>query len=247
MTGTVANLWRHPIKSHGREALERVSLSVGQCLPWDRHWAVTHERSKFDGSTWASCQNFMIGARTPALAGIWAQLDEVSGRVTLRHADLGEVSFDPETEQQVFLDWVDPLYPHDRARGTGIVRADQGMTDTDFPSVSIMSNASHKAVEAHLGHALERERWRGNIWLDGLALWAEFDWIGKVLRIGGAQIRIVDRIERCMHTAANPMTGMRDVDTLRALTVGFGHTDFGVYGEVITAGAIACGEKAEIL
>lgn len=247
MSPTVATLWRHPIKSHGREALERVALSVGQCVPWDRHWAVPHERSKFDGEHWASCQNFMLGTRTPGLAGIWAKLNEATGQVTLRHKDLGEITFDPEAEADAFLKWVDPLYPANRARGTGIVRADRGMTDTDFPSVSIMTNASHAAVEAQLGHPLEQERWRGNIWLDGVAAWEEFDWIGKTVRIGTAEIRVVDRIERCMHTTANPITGERDVDTLRALTVGFGHTDFGVYGEVIKAGDVVLGDAAEVL
>ena len=91
----VAQLWRHPIKSHGREALDAVTLTAGQTMPWDRHWAVTHDATKFVPGSWAACQNFMIGSRTPGLAGIWAKLDEGSATLTLRHQDLGELSFDP--------------------------------------------------------------------------------------------------------------------------------------------------------
>lgn len=44
MTATVTEIWRHPIKSHGREPLESVTLEAGKALPLDRLWAVAHER-----------------------------------------------------------------------------------------------------------------------------------------------------------------------------------------------------------
>ena len=246
--GTVAHLWRHPIKSHGREALESVQLRAGQCIPWDRHWAVTHEATKFDGSGWASCQNFMIGTRTPGLAGLWAELDETNGRITLRHQDLGELAFHPDGEAAAFISWIAPLCPTDRAQPKDVVSVPgRGMTDTDFPSVSIMNLASHGAVADFLGQGIAPERWRGNIWLDGLPPWQEFDWISKTLRIGTAEIAIRERIVRCMHTAANPVTGIRDADTLGALQKGWGHTDFGVYGEVVAGGEIRLGDRMEIL
>ncbi len=67
MTARVAALWRHPIKSHGREALKNVSLTEGQTMPWDRRWAVAHDAAKADGSEWAECMNFSRGAKAPSL------------------------------------------------------------------------------------------------------------------------------------------------------------------------------------
>jgi len=246
--GTVAELWRHPIKSHGREALAAVALSAGRCIPWDRYWAVTHDVSRYDGSGWASCQNFMIGARTPQLAGIWAEFDEASGQITLRHIDNGSITFSPDTDVDAFLDWVAPLCPKDRAIPTGIVSADgRGMTDTDYPTVSIMTLTSHAAVESAIGHPLELERWRGNIWLDGSEPCEEFEWIGKTIRIGTAELEIREPIKRCMHTAANPVTGLRDADTLGTLNTTFGHQNFGVYAVVTKDGHVALGDQAQVL
>lgn len=248
--GSVAQLWRHPIKSHGREALEAVTLSVGQCMPLDRHWAVTHEASRFDGTGWVSCQNFMIGARTPGLAGLWARVDEEARRVTLTHRDLGELTFAPDdpAEAARFLDWIAPLCPENRARPSAVVSVQgRGMTDSDFPSISVMNLSSHRAVAQKLGRDIEPERWRGNIWLDGLGPWEEFEWIGKTIRIGSASLHVRKRITRCLHTAANPITGKRDAATLDALEVGWGHCDFGVYCEVIDGGDIRLGDKSEIL
>ena len=46
MSGVLKDIWRHPLKSHGRERLENIDLSVGNAMPWDRHWAVSHDSAK---------------------------------------------------------------------------------------------------------------------------------------------------------------------------------------------------------
>lgn len=248
----VTALWRHPIKSHGREALAFVDLIAGQAMPWDRRWAVTHPDCKFaaDDPAWVMCRNFMIGTLTPSLAGIWATLDEAANSVTLRHADLDDITFCPDNAADItrFVAWVRPLCPDDKPRPTGIITLPaRGLTDTDYPSVSIMNTASHAEVSNHLGHPLESERWRGNIWLDGLTPWQEWDLIGKDIRIGAATLHIKEPIKRCMLTTANPNTGQRDVDTLAILRDNWGHQNFGIYAEVIRGGKISLGDTAEVL
>lgn len=246
MTGRVDALWRYPVKSHGRERLERVALTAGQTFPWDRTWAVAHDRSDADGTEWVRCGNFCIGTKAPRLAGIEARLDEATGVVHLSHPDLPDLSVDPDAEGDRLVAWTAALVPENRARPARVVRgAQRGFTDTAFPSVSIMNVASHKAVEGRLGRPLERERWRGNIWLDGLAPWEEFDWIGRTIRIGTSELTVRERILRCLHTAASPRTGQRDTDTLGLLQTGWDHQDFGVYAEVTRSGEIAVGDTVE--
>lgn len=248
MMAAVAALWRHPIKSHGRESLESVTLAAGQTMPWDRHWAVLHDSARFDAATpaWVPCTSFMTGTRTPALAALWSTLDEAAQEVTLTHPDLGTLRFAPDDPEEAahFLEWIAPLCPEDRARPAGIARvAGRGMTDTYYPSISLMSVASHKAVAARLSPDLAPERWRGNIWIDGTPEWSEFDWIGRTLQVGAAVLEVREPIQRCLHTAANPRTGDRDADTLGALEAGWGHRDFGVYAEVIEGGRVALGDS----
>lgn len=248
----VATLCRYPIKSHGREQIDAVTLSEGQTMPWDRVWAVTHEATKFDpeAPAWAHCRNFMTGSRTPGLVGIWATLDESARWITLRHADLGEISFHPDDAADVerFLAWVAPLCPVERAGPTGIVSAPgRGMTDSPLACVSIMNTASHAEVETALGTPLTHERWRGNIFLDDTPAWAEMEWLGRDVRIGNAVLHVRERIRRCSVTNTNPLTGVRDTKTLDALNSHFGHQDFGVYAEVVTAGTITVGATAELL
>lgn len=235
---------RHPIKGHGREDLASVSLLPGACLPMDRHWAVALEAVKLhDG--WNPCANFARAAKAPALMAVTSQLDEATGTVTLSHPDRGSLVFRPDAAEDLprFLDWVRPLNPPDRAQPARIVSAGRGMTDSDFPSVSILSEASLRALSEQMGVALSPHRFRGNLWLDGAEPFAEFDWIGRDIRVGSAVLRIKERITRCLATTANPETGLRDADTLRALETGFGHQDFGVYAMVVTGGIIRLGEE----
>lgn len=246
--GTVADIWRHPIKSHGREKLTRVSLNAGQTMPWDRVWAVAHEASKADNSAWAPCVNFTIGSKAPALMAITARVDEATAIVTLMHPDLADLAFSPDDDPMALITWSAPLLPANRAASTRIVRLpDRGITDTEFPSISIGNLASHRAVETAIGHPLSTHRWRTNIWLDGLESWVEFDWIGRRLRIGTAEFLVKERVARCLATTANPETGERDADTLKTLKEVWGHKDFCVYAEVTHTGEIALGDTIEVL
>jgi len=242
MTGAVTALWRHPIKSHGREALERVTLNAGETMPGDRVWAVAHDASEADNSAWSPCQGFTIGAKAPKLMAIDARYDLDSGKVTLTHPDLPDLTVDPDREPERLVEWTKPLQPENRAASARVVRVPgRGMTDTDYPSVSVGNLASHRAVEQKLGRDLSPKRWRLNIWLDGLAPWEEFDWVGQEIAVGPVRLKIREPIVRCMSTTADPATGVRDADTLGTLKT-WGHQNFGVYAEVVSGGEIALGD-----
>jgi len=249
MTARLAHLFRHPIKAHGREELASVVLSEGAALPWDRHWAVAHVASKFDekAPAWVPCINFQRAARTPALMAIQARFDDAAGLLTLTHPDLPPLTFAPETEGQRLIDWLAPISPDDRFRPVALVRAPQAMTDTRFPSLSIKNLASNAALAAHMGRDLSIHRWRGNLWLDGLAPWEEFDWIGHRLRIGSAVLEVVERVGRCTATSVDPATGRIAGDTLAALREVVGEQDFGVFAVVVEPGPIARGDRVELV
>ena len=242
----LVQIWRHPIKSHGRETLNCVTLRAGETIPWDRRWAVAHEMAGTDGTAWAPCANFSRGSKAPALMAINAVADETAGTITLTHPTRPDLTFDPDTEAAALLDWVRPLMPEDRAASARIVRVPgRGMTDSEFPSVSVVNMATHRAVEQKLGRLLDIRRWRGNLWLDGLAPWQEFEWLDRSITIGNVVLRPRERIERCMATCANPDTGRRDADVLGTLDTG-GHRDFGLRAEVITDGTLRPGDGVTV-
>lgn len=249
MTATLAALWRHPLKSHGREELASVTLTPGQGLPWDRHWALAHHGARLNEGEWGPCANFVIGSRNPRLMAIDATLNEGTGTLTLTHPDQPALTFHPDQpgDAQRFLEWVRPLCDPDRAPARLFQVPGRGLTDTDYPSVSLINLASGRALSAHMGADLSPLRWRANLWVEGWDAYAERDLVGCQLRIGEAILKVIEPKVRCKATTANPATGVRDVDTLAGLRALFNDQNFGLYARVTQGGTIRRDDQIEIL
>lgn len=247
MTQTLAKILRFPIKSHGWEPLSFADLTTGNALPWDRVWAVAHEASDADGSVWEPCTQFSRGAKAPKLAAISAKLDEATGKVTLSHPERADLVFNPDTQGDKLIEWAGDFIPQNRAASSRVVRGQGfGFTDCHFQSITLGNMSSHRAVEQRVGHPLSILRWRCNLWVDGMAPWEEFDWVGHQVQIGDAILEVVERTERCLATHNNPETGQRDDNILGALD-SWGHRDFSVQTKVVKAGAIRTGDKVQRL
>lgn len=248
MTGRLAHIFRHPIKAHGREVLASVVLSAGECLPWDRRWAVAHEAARITEG-WNACNSFLRGVKSPQLMAMEARFDEENQTVHLSHPLIGALSVNPDIAADAarLIDWVQPLIPTDRAQPVKVVRFDGGMTDSDYPTVSILNLASLADLSARMQMDLSIHRWRANFWIEGAAPWTEFDWVGKRLALGGTILEVTERIGRCRATCVNPATGDVEGDTLAALSSAFGHTDFGIFAKVIQGGTVSVDDRWSLL
>jgi uncharacterized protein YcbX len=248
MQARVSHLWRHPIKGHGVEPVAAAELAAGATMPWDRVWAIAHEAARVapGSDAWAPCANFSRGAKSPGLMAIRARVDQAAGRVTLTHPRREAISVNPDEPEDAarLVEWVTPFVDPKRALPAFVVRARVGMTDSDFPSISVLNRASLAALGERLGKLLAMERFRGNVWLEGMAPFAEFDLVGRELRLGDAMVRVRQRITRCKATEVDPDIGASDADTLGGLQAGWGHQDFGVYAEVVAGGRVAVGDLA---
>lgn len=249
---SVEHIFCHPIKGVGRTALDFVQLVAGQTLLHDRIYAVTHEASKFDPDTpaWVHCGNFIRGAKAPELQAISITQFAAGDMMVLKHPDHAPFRFNPENvdEHAGFIAWVSQFVPDNRAQPAAFIKAPaQGMTDNKNPYISILNLASLTELSEKSGQPMAPERFRGNIWLDGVDAWEERSWIGKTMRVGMAHVVIREQITRCMATTVDPLTGKQDVPTLDILENNWGHTDFGIYAEVIKTGPVDQYDGAHIL
>ena len=116
----LAQIWRYPLKSIGRERLSRARLDQGGKIPGDRAWAVLHEgaanRLNEAGrlESWLPKMAFLRGAAGPSLQAIEGGMD--GGKLALRHPDAGEIAIDPANEDDAarLIDWLRPLWPEGR-------------------------------------------------------------------------------------------------------------------------------------
>ena len=74
-------------------------------------------------------------------------------------------------------------------------------TDSRKKYVSLINLASVAAIEDWLGAPVDPLRFRGNLHVEGLAPFAEFDLPGRVLRSdSGVRLKATKRNERCAAT-----------------------------------------------
>ncbi len=244
MTWALDQIWRYPIKGIGAERLRAIALSTGLPLPLDRAWAALEDGGDASDG-WRSCRNFLRGAKRPSLMAITCAVD--GDLIHLQHPDRPDISILPGRDDAALFDWLATIYPSDRPKAVALVQSPaEGMADVSFASISILNPSSLRALGQKLGQDLDRRRFRGNLWVDGLGPWEEFDLVGKTLHIGKTRLEVMETITRCRSTEANPATGQRDVNTLQALQDGWGHQDFGVNAMVRIGGQIKTGDKVTL-
>jgi uncharacterized protein YcbX len=178
---------------------------------------------------------------------IESYFDETTNRLTLSHPDKKQITFCPDTESDILIDWTKDLIPDGRSGSVKLIRAKvAAMTDTEYQSITICSSSSHSSLASEMGLDLSKKRWRGNLWIDELEPWEEMTWIGKIVQIGNVQFDVIENVQRCMATTANPETGVRDADTLGALKA-HGHQNFSVYAIAKNNGDLRLGDKLRVL
>ena len=249
MIARLVHIRRHPIKSAGGEDLGRVALTAGARLPGDREWAVLTEAGERhvpqgEPDRWLPKSCFLRGAASAPLQAVTGGWD--GERLRLSHPDLAPLCADPTRQGAAILDWLRPLWPGERGAPTRLVQGAGIWTDQKAPLISILSRASLRTLEERVGQRLGLHRWRANMWLDALPPFAERDWIGRTITIGPARLRITEAVGRCAATSADTDTGRIDIDMPETLQSLYGHSDFGVFAEVVTGGQIATGDKVTL-
>jgi uncharacterized protein YcbX len=250
MSPRISTLYRHPIKGLGVEALESVTLRPGHTMPGDREWALAQQGAKIDKGApeWTRCMAFIRGAKAPTLMAVTTER-EADGQMRLSHPARPDLVFDPMTEagEAALIEWLLPLYPDNRPAPDYLVHLpDRGMTDSSTQTVTLMSDASLKDLSNSIGHPLDRRRFRGNLWVDGLSAWQELELIGQEITFGPLTGRILKPVERCRAPSGNPETGVEDIDVLGHLNTAFGHPNFGVFVEITRGGTVTVGDKMTI-
>ncbi|MFM8998764.1 MAG: MOSC domain-containing protein [Actinomycetota bacterium] len=93
---------------------------------------------------------------------------------------------------------------------------------------------------------LDARRFRMTFDLDGCTAYEEDSWAGRVVALGGATVRVLGAVPRCVVTTLDPSTGERDFPTLSAIKRARGVVDgdlpFGVYAEILEPGDVAVGD-----
>ena len=252
MTASIAALFRYPIKGFAPERRIDAHLKVGGAFPGDRLFAVEDGPSGYDPAApaWVSKQKFTVLAKYAEVARAHTAYDDSTGRLTATAPGRAAFSDDIRTDdgKTAFCSWLAGLLAEQTSAPLKMFDG-HGHRFLDHPlgHVSILNLASVRDLGQRLGRTLDPLRFRANVHVEGWPAWAELDWTGRRLRLGGAQTTVFKPIVRCAAPDVDPATAVRDLETTAELFAQYGHLHMGIYVQVIDAGHIAEGDAAVLL
>lgn len=201
------------------------------------------------------------------LMRIRAEYDPASERLALHFPD-GRVvagdatAVDGEVDTNFFGRWASghilPEYSDALSDYVGrpvvLARTENPGDASDSAPVSLYSRASADELDrrSRLDQPHDRRRWRMLVEVDGVVPHEEDTWLGSAVAVGSAVIRVLRPVARCVITTKDPDTGIKDFDTIAAITAYRGlregkKADFGVYADVQTPGTVRVGDPVEVL
>ena len=241
-------IYRYPVKGLSATPLDTATLEAGGTLPLDRAWAIAHGSTDFDAAAPKpmSKRKFLQLMENERLATLATRLEDDGVTLAIERGgrQVARGRLDQPVGRKLLEQFLD-AYMQSEIRGAVRIVSAPGhhFADHPRPMVSLINRASVADLERIAGEPVDPMRFRGNLYLEDLPAWAEFDWVGQELAVGAeVRLQVVERIGRCAATNVNPGTGARDMNLPRLLQRGFGHVDMGVYAVVARGGTIKAGD-----
>jgi uncharacterized protein YcbX len=239
---------RYPVKGLSPEPLDRIELTARQTLPFDRMYAIENGPSGFNPAQprYSPKFKYLELMRNARLGELRTSFDEATHTLTIRSEKRVAAQGDLRTaEGRAAVERFMTEFVADELRGPPKVLFAEGHSFSDVAKkvVSIINLASVAAIEDATGSPVHPLRFRGNLQVEGWPAWHEFDLLNQEIAIGpSARLKVVKRIVRCAATEVDPVTGLRDLPIPKTIMKSFGHTDCGVYAEVVEGGPVVVGD-----
>jgi uncharacterized protein len=247
----ICELWHFPVKGFGGNQMPLAKLQQGGYFPNDRQFAISIGNKKTAAAsegTWFRKAHFLQLMSHELLAEYSCRYDDsANSRLELLHQGAICLSIDPAqpNDCQRFEDFFFTLLG-DKLCGKPrlMTMKHQAYSDQSTALISIASNASLGAFAEATNTKPDSRRFRINIIIDGGAPFAEEALIGRTLCCGGALLLVKEPVGRCAAINVDPATAKRNPeDYVRFMKAHFGHSNLGIFAEVINGGIIRVGDR----
>jgi uncharacterized protein YcbX len=258
--GTVESLWRYPFKSMRGEEMPEVFMGFSG-IYGDRCYAFKNSAARkgfpyLNANVQPQMLLYRPQFRHPERASRPPNLFEaasIAPGVTHANGDAEDMALDIVTPSGEIISVDDPALI--KLLGAGLseknqlklVRSDRALTDCR--PLSVISLSTVRQVESELGVALDKRRFRANIYFDfasGGGGFAEDNFVGRRLRIGSkATMMVLERDPRCKMISLDPDTSEHNPGILRKVARAHGNLA-GVYCAVLVEGLLKKGDPIEL-
>ena len=120
---------------------------------------------------------------------------------------------------------------------------DTSHSNNIFNSISLININSIKDFEKKINEKVESQRFRANLYVDGIDAWQERNWIGKIIKINNVSFKVEKNIPRCVAINLKPKTDDNSLNLLQSLKKTYDHFDMGIYLRTLNDGKIEVGNN----
>jgi uncharacterized protein len=258
--GRVETLWRYPVKSMRGESLPEMFAGFSG-IYGDRLFAFRSSATPvgFPYLTGRECDQMLLyrprfrDPQKAARPSNQAEAEDISPGLNHLPADAAELTVDVETPSGEVLAIDDPELAQQLRAIAGqdhaltLLHSDRAMTDCR--PISLFSLQTAKQLGDEVGTALDKRRFRANVYLDlvGAEGFSENSLVGRRIQIGSkVVVSVLERDPRCKMITLDPDTALPSPEILRK--VAQSHDGMaGVYGAILIEGTLRVGDPVEVL
>ncbi|MDP9138664.1 MAG: hypothetical protein M3N38_10895, partial [Pseudomonadota bacterium] len=182
----LAQIRRYPVKGFRGHDLGAATFESGRGIPFDRHLALLLPPLPDVANTDRGTLPYLYLARNPELARCSVDWDG-GEKFVFRFPDDERVAIDTGSASD--LDNLNRALARWFPREGGgprisLARPDGGYWDFSDTGLSLINLATIREIARTAGRPIDPARFRGNLYLDGVAAWREFDLIGRRIGVG---------------------------------------------------------------
>ena len=224
---TVLTIHRYPVKSMGGESLAAAYVDH-RGLTGDRWFAVEDGDGRF-----ASGKDSRRFRRRDAVFDHYATTDPTGVRVT-GPGGTWRVG-DPALDASLSAVMGAPVH----------VTPETDVPHQDAGAVSLVGSATLRWCAQRWDIDADARRLRPNIVFESTEPFVEESWVGRTIQVGGAALRVVERVERCRMIDV-AQVGVRAEGAWLKPLAAERELCAAVYADVVTPGRVAVGDAIEV-
>ena len=258
MTCTIQLINYCPVKSLSLQSINSCQIKKNLGMPNDRIFAfsrgIDYEKAKTieKNPKERKLNNFLTLKNSPVLNKYNFSYDGNKLTLILDGDEIISISADDQNEKSLLSKKLFELEstlinPIILLKNTEYPFYDTSHSNNVFNSISLINLNSIKDFENKIEEDVEFQRFRGNLYVDGISAWEERNWINKIIKINNTSFKVEKNIPRCVAINLKPKTEDNSLNLLNSLKKTYNHFDMGVYLTALDDGNINVGDHVELI
>lgn len=231
----IENLFYSPVKSISFIESQTLNVLKDKGVDRDRIFAFVQNmdsskiKNLIEDPKLRKLNNFITLKNTPELNKY--NFTYVKNKLTLKKQNKIIISINPlfENEKKKLCEKISQIIIKDKTINFLMDEKNPFFDTMPDNSISLINKKSINDFSKKISTDIEFERFRANIYIDGLAAWEERNWIGKTIKINNVDFVVSDEISRCSATNLKPSTDIVTINLPNELKKTYDHINMGLY------------------